>query len=72
MINYIGNMLDDIIENMKVESSTPASHYLFNIVEDTTKLKYTNTDIFFLNSTTTISFKEGTSRNPYIIILPVQ
>ena len=34
MINYIGKMLDDIPEDMKGESSTPAAHQLFDIAED--------------------------------------
>ena len=38
MINYIGKMLDDIPENMKGESATPAAHHLFDIAEDATKL----------------------------------
>ena len=38
IINYIGNMLDNIPEDMKGESATPASHHLFDIAEDTTKL----------------------------------
>ena len=38
MIDYIGNMLDKIPEYMKGESSTPASHHLFGISEDATKL----------------------------------
>ena len=40
MIDYILNMLDDITEEMKWESATPASHYLFGISEDTTKISY--------------------------------
>ena len=32
MIDYIGKMLDDILEDMKGGSSTPASHHLFEIL----------------------------------------
>ena len=39
-------MLDDIPENMKEESATPAAHHLFDISEDTTKLSQTCADIF--------------------------
>ena len=31
MINYIGKMLDDIPEDMKGESATPAAHHIFDI-----------------------------------------
>ena len=38
MVNYIGKMLGEILEYMKGESSTLASHNLFDISEDATKL----------------------------------
>ena len=38
MMKYIGKMLDDITEDMKGESATPAAKHLFEISEDTTKL----------------------------------
>ena len=38
MVNYIGNILDEIPEYMKGESATPDPHHIFNIYEDTTKL----------------------------------
>ena len=34
MIDYIGNMLDDIPENMKEELATPASQYFFDMNGD--------------------------------------
>ena len=46
MINYIGKMIDDIPEDMKGESATPAAHHLFDISEDATKLSQPNTDLF--------------------------
>ena len=39
-------MFDDIPEDMKVKSTTPTVHHLFNISEDTINLSQTNTDIF--------------------------
>ena len=38
MIYYIGKMVDNITEDMKGESATPAAHHLFDIEEDATKL----------------------------------
>ena len=38
IINYIGNMIDDIPEDIKGESYIPAAHRLLGIAEDTTKL----------------------------------
>ena len=38
MINYIGKMLDNIPEDMKVESAPPAAHQFFDIAEDATKM----------------------------------
>ena len=46
MIDYIGNMLDNIPEYMKGESSTPAAHHLFDIVEDATKLSQADPELF--------------------------
>ena len=46
MINYIGKVLDDIPEDMKGESATPATHHLFAITEDSTKLPQADSDIF--------------------------
>ena len=46
MIDYIGNMLDDIPEVIKRGSATPDAHHLFKILEDTTKLSQTDADIF--------------------------
>ena len=46
MVDYIGNMLYDIPEYKKGESSTPASHHLFDIAEYTTKLSQTEADSF--------------------------
>ena len=57
MIDYIGNMLDDIPEVIKRGSSTPAAHHLFKILEDTTKLSQTDADIVTIFSTTTRSLK---------------
>ena len=38
MIEYIGKILDNIPEDIKGESATPAAHYLFEMSEDETKL----------------------------------
>ena len=46
MINYIGKMLDNIPEDMKGESSTPAAHQLFDIAEDIKKLSQADADLF--------------------------
>ena len=44
MIDYIGNMIDNIPEYMKGESVTPVAHHLFDIVEDATKLSRTHAE----------------------------
>ena len=46
MVNYIGNMLDEIPEDMRGESEIPATHNIFDIVEDVSKQSQTNADIF--------------------------
>ena len=46
MINYIGNMIDDITEYTKGESASPDAHHLFGIAEYTTKLSQTDTYLF--------------------------
>ena len=46
MIEYIRKMLDDTPEEMKGESTTPATHHLFDISEDATKLYQADTDLF--------------------------
>ena len=46
MIDYIGNMIDDLPEEMRGESVTPATHHLFDILEYVTKLSWTNADLF--------------------------
>ena len=46
MVEYIENMLDNILEDMKGESATPDAHHLFDISEDATKLSWTDTDFF--------------------------
>ena len=46
MIDYIGKMLDDIPEDMKGGSATPAAHHLFDIAEDATKISQADTDLF--------------------------
>ena len=38
MIDYIGKTLENIPEDMRGESATPAAHNLFGIAEDATKL----------------------------------
>ena len=45
-MDYIGKTIDDIPEDMKEESATPAVNYLFDIVEDTTKLYQSDKDLF--------------------------
>ena len=46
IIDYIGKILDNILEDMKGESATPAAHHLFDIAEDATKLLQADADIF--------------------------
>ena len=46
MFNYIGNILNDIPEDMRVESAKPAAHNISDIAEDATKLSQNNADIF--------------------------
>ena len=46
MIDYIGKILDDISEDMKGESDTPAAHHLFEISEDATELSQSDADLF--------------------------
>ena len=46
MIDYIGKIIDNIPENMKGGSATPAAHHLFDISEDATKLSQADADIF--------------------------
>ena len=46
MIDYIGKILDNIPEDMKGESATPAAHHLFDIAEDATKISQADADIF--------------------------
>ena len=46
MIDYIGNMLDDIPKSMKGKSATPSAQQLFDIAEDATKLSQAETDLF--------------------------
>ena len=47
MINYIGKIIDDIPEDMKGESSTPAAHHLFYIAEDAMKLSQADADLLY-------------------------
>ena len=46
MIDYIGKFIDDIPEDIKGGSSTPAAHHLFDISEDATKLSQDYADLF--------------------------
>ena len=46
MVNYIGNMLGDTPEDMRVESEILVAHDLFDISEDATKLPWTEADLF--------------------------
>ena len=46
MIDYIGKMIDNIPEEMKGESATPAAHHIFDIVSDATKLSQADSDLF--------------------------
>ena len=46
MINYIGKIIDNIPEDMKGVSSTPAVHHLFDISEYATKLSQANAYLF--------------------------
>ena len=45
-IDYNGKMIDNIAEDMKGESATPAAHHLFDIAEDATKLSQADADHF--------------------------
>ena len=44
MVEYIGNMLGIILEDMKGESETPSAHSLFDISEDATELSQIDAD----------------------------
>ena len=46
MVEYIGNIIYEIPEDMKEESATPAANHLFDIEEDVTKISKTDADIF--------------------------
>ena len=46
MIDYIGKIIDNILDDMKGESDTPAAHHLFDIAEDAAKLSQADADIF--------------------------
>ena len=46
VVEYIGNMIDEILEDMKGESATPFAHQLFDISVFATKLYRTDTDFF--------------------------
>ena len=46
MIDYIGNMLDYVPEDVKCESATPAAHHFFDISEDATKLSQADTYLY--------------------------
>ena len=46
MIDYIGKIIDNILEDMKGESAKPAAHHLFDIAEDATKLSQSDAYIF--------------------------
>ena len=47
MVKFIGNMLENIPEDMKGVFSTPDGKHLFDTAEDTTKLSQTDTDILY-------------------------
>ena len=40
-------MFDNILENMKGGSETPAGHHLFDTAEDMTKVSQTNADLLY-------------------------
>ena len=46
MIDYIRKFLDDVPEDIKGESATPAAHHLFDIAEDAMKLSQADADLF--------------------------
>ena len=46
MVKYIGNMPENIPEEIKGESATPSGHHIFNTSEDLIKLFKSNEDIF--------------------------
>ena len=73
MINYIGKILDNIPEDMKGVSATPAAYHLFYIAEDATKPSQAGADLFHhFVSQLLYLFKEGTSIHPDSSILPVK
>ena len=47
MVNYIVMMIDDIPEDIRGESATLAINHIFDMAEDTTKLSWTNADLFY-------------------------
>ena len=46
MVKFIGNILDDIPEDINGESSTPPAHHFFDVAEDATNLSRTDADLF--------------------------
>ena len=44
--DYIVNMIDDIPEDMRGESATPATHHLLGIADDAKKISQTDADLF--------------------------
>ena len=46
MVEYILNMLNDILEDIKGDSATPDAHQPFHIVEDVNKLSQTDAEFF--------------------------
>ena len=46
MIDYIGNMIEDIPEYLKGKSATSEEHHLFGTAEDTTNLSQADANIF--------------------------
>ena len=45
MVGYIVKMIDNIPEDMRGESETPAAHHLFDTSEDVIKLSQTDADL---------------------------
>ena len=45
MINHIGKIIDDTLEDIKGGSYTPSTHHIFDVAEDATKLYQSDEDL---------------------------
>ena len=46
-VDYIGNTPNEILEDTREESATPATHHIFDMMKGTTILSQTNADSFY-------------------------